>query len=111
MNTHQDQREYQRSANMCSVKLYNPMTRRFKPGRTLNTSLHGALVEVNRNANLHPGDEVKLSIDWHEDQVLIEHSKMIVAKVVRTVPTSPHMMNIGLHFENEPFAQTLNAAA
>lgn len=111
MQPNNEQREYERSANACDVKMYIPSTRKFKPGRTLNTSLHGALVEINRNANLHPGDEIKLAIDWHEDQTLIEQSRMISAKVVRTVPTSPHMMNIGLHFEREPFEQILNSAA
>ncbi len=67
------------------AKLRCVQTGRFLPGRTMNISSSGTLLEVDRPSLLIPGQRLAVGIAWGESQGLLQSNQMQQATVTRSI--------------------------
>ncbi|MHB1155992.1 MAG: PilZ domain-containing protein [Phycisphaerales bacterium] len=78
-----ERREDERYALARGMKLLDPRAQRYRPGRTLNVSASGALVETRGGEHLPAGQPIRLAIDWAGSAKLMNRGDLIDATVVR----------------------------
>ena len=77
-----DRRAHARMAVARPAKVLLPRAQRYVPGRTLNVSVNGALVEVQTTRAPAEGESIGLAIAW-SDAVVLPTSSVVEAKVIR----------------------------
>ena len=83
-----------------SAKVYNPLTRRYYPARTIDMCRAGAMISVSSPRTLLPGDQIDVAISW-DDRVLIPHNAMMRAEVTRVVARMGEHQAVGIRFAEE----------
>lgn len=65
------------------LKLFDQRAQRYRPGRTMNISASGALMEMRGGEHLLPGQQIELAIDWAGSARLMHKGQLIGATVIR----------------------------
>jgi hypothetical protein len=93
----QDRRRFPRLSIETPCKVYDRLTRRFAPARTVNVSAGGALLEVRPARPLEAGAAIDIAVSWSE-RPIIPASTMIGGRVVRGEPEPGGAVRIGVAF-------------
>ena len=99
-----ERRMYPRLRIERSAKVYNPLTRRYYPARTIDMCRSGAMISVSSPRTLLPGDQIEVAICW-DDRVLIPQDSLMKAEVTRVVVRMGEHQAVGVRFlEQMPLA-------
>jgi hypothetical protein len=83
----------------CGVKVFDPASRKYRPGLTVDVSLNGALIDVVGGVHSHVGDELMLAIDWTGTRALAPASSMIPVRVTRIKDGEETALRLAVEFE------------
>lgn len=78
-----EKRKSERYLMVRNVKVYDPRSRRYRAGQTLNVSDTGALLAVRHGEALQDGQPVQVLIDYDGAEGLVGRGQLRTAHVVR----------------------------
>lgn len=108
MSQVQERRRDDRLSLNCAVKVYDPLSCKYRMGYTVDVSSTGALIEVHGGIHGGVGREVEFAVDWSGHHPLIRQCEMKTAKVTRVETPGEYSQRFAIEF-GEP--QTIAAAA
>ncbi len=102
-----ERRRFERQEIERSCKIYRPAHKRYLPGRTLDLSAGGALLEVEAPRPLIPGEAIDLAVAWTNLPVLPTRA-LQDARIVRVTRERDGRQIVAVEFKR---AQSLSAVA
>lgn len=103
MNALKDRRRYDRIAAEHSCKVLHRPSHRFYPGRTCDVSKSGAMIILDTERPLWPGEELSLFIAWNNEAGVVSQRLMTEATVVRVTAALGDRQAVALQF-SQPLA-------
>lgn len=100
-----DRRRHPRLTLMRPCKVGTHGACRFAFARTRDVSRSGAMLEMDLERPLNPGDRIDLAVAWRDEPVL-PSTALIEAKVIRVLPTGkPNRHAVAVEFQRAAMAQ------
>ena len=81
-------------------KVYDPVSRRYAPGRTRNVSSGGVLVTVQWVRPLAEGDPIDIIVDW-TGRKLLPADAMIRGRIARAAASAGEVQVVAVEFDEE----------
>ncbi len=97
----QERRAHERIWLARPCKVYDPALRRYLPGTTRNLSARGALIQINRKIDHHPGDRLYLGIALKRRQGILPAAEMHEVEVVWSRQATDGRTGLAVRFLNE----------
>jgi len=108
MATPAERRREPRTELDLPAKLHDPVTGRYLPARSVNTSPSGAMLRIDWPAHLHNGSTIRVAIASHQQQPVIESRHMQQAVVLRSLALGD-TLHVAVRYADAASQQLANA--